>query len=746
MQMLADKVSLKLFIASSKEVKTERDRTIFILYLLNKAFPHLHLEPVMWEYDLPSISHPEFASMQEAINVKLAECKLAAFIFYSKLGPFTKVEFDLIAEKKIPSFLFFRKPLSDLITSDSSYQQLLNFRNTIENYTPIDYDSLLEYEYEFYKNLNLYLAQKYGREPELMLTIEQLQETLRQQEKAKTELENQLSSQITNDKLKAQALDEMKNGKYEAAENLLLQSAENLIDKTASTYMELGAINELQLLYQKAYDYYELATKIQPDNSFYLNAAGVIANCQLGLYDSAENYFKRALALQRERKEVNKIPQSMHNLAQAYEYKGNYQEALEYSKQVIDFIKKHKIEETPDTSVYYNLLANIYVHLNQPDNAIQCFKVALENANKFYSKEPYHMALIQNSLGILYYQIGDYSKAIQSYDNAVSITTKLYGEKNINVKIQYTNLAMSYESLNQTDLAIEYLAKALRAAKQLYPNENQNYIHIYKNYGSVYITLHNWDKAIEYLDKECELIKKFLGEVHPDLVVTYVNLGIAWGYKANNEKALENFNSGLSVAERLENNFLIAILNFKIASTYQAIQQYNLAIENYKKALTIWKEDSESKPSKVVDCYVEIGICFYKLKAIDKAIEQLLNAINSKQGTEQDNVIMIQCYYHLAVCFYDEKQYLKAIEYYQKALNYKLKLDKKETGEIGVYYNSIGNAWYKLKIKDKAIDNYLFALPILKKFYPAGHSNIEICEKNLEKATQLDFNNDLSNT
>src|SRR4030095_13180969 len=102
--MTVKKTSLKLFIASSFEVEAERDKIILILFLLNKAFPHLHLEPVMWEYDLPKSSHPGFNRLQDAINSKLDECQLAVFIFFTKLGKYTKEEFEYANQKKLPSF------------------------------------------------------------------------------------------------------------------------------------------------------------------------------------------------------------------------------------------------------------------------------------------------------------------------------------------------------------------------------------------------------------------------------------------------------------------------------------------------------------------------------------------------------------------------------------------------------------------------------------------------------------------
>lgn len=51
--------TIKIFIASSAEVKEEREKAIIVLHQLNKSHKHLHLEPVHWEYDIVHGNSPE---------------------------------------------------------------------------------------------------------------------------------------------------------------------------------------------------------------------------------------------------------------------------------------------------------------------------------------------------------------------------------------------------------------------------------------------------------------------------------------------------------------------------------------------------------------------------------------------------------------------------------------------------------------------------------------------------------------
>ena len=95
------------------------------------------------------------------------------------------------------------------------------------------------------------------------------------------------------------ALDE---GKLEEAEAVLrrsleshLKNLETFSGKAGQDAYSLGHLAELQLDYVKAQRYFEQAAVLVPENSTYLNRAGLI-NDTLGAYDSAIRYYEQALA------------------------------------------------------------------------------------------------------------------------------------------------------------------------------------------------------------------------------------------------------------------------------------------------------------------------------------------------------------------------------------------------------------------------------------------------------------------
>jgi len=311
---------VKIFIASSAELKQERKECILHLNTVNKIHSHLRLEPIEWEYDLYHGSYPDFADIQKAINPLLEECTLCVFIFHSKIGKYTRQEFELANSQKKPLFTYFREGFSPKTKDENAlYGELIEFKQSLNDTVLYeDYLSNSDFELLLKDNLHRYLSMKFpikcyvenkplSEESTTLLKIlnekqqeiEQLKSSLlsltdqeaenklksleheknnlleelnnskeiqEQQAKEKEELVSRLAPQIARDNLKEKAFTAIQENKYDDAEKLLKESAKDSISETASTFYELGKLKKIQLLYQEALKYFELAVKIDSTN------------------------------------------------------------------------------------------------------------------------------------------------------------------------------------------------------------------------------------------------------------------------------------------------------------------------------------------------------------------------------------------------------------------------------------------------------------------------------------------------
>jgi tetratricopeptide (TPR) repeat protein len=99
---------MNIFIASSGELKEEREQLILIVKSVNIIFDHLHLDTFEWEIDMPRGSVPT-KRIQDEINKKLDESDIVIVLFYSKIGKFTIEEYKRAIEKDKKVFLYFKQ-------------------------------------------------------------------------------------------------------------------------------------------------------------------------------------------------------------------------------------------------------------------------------------------------------------------------------------------------------------------------------------------------------------------------------------------------------------------------------------------------------------------------------------------------------------------------------------------------------------------------------------------------------------
>ena len=483
--------NVKIFIASSAEVREERDKCILHFNQVNKSRKHLHLEPVEWEYDISHGNYPDFASVQKAINPLLKECALCVFIFYSKIGKYTREEFELTNNLKKKLFVYFKEGFSPSNKDEiNKYSELIEFKESMnETILYKEYSSLSQFGELLKDNMQLYLSEAFpvpsstDNKPlsnEVMTLmkilsekqdeIEQLKnsplslpdeatknklqslekeknnlleelnknkEIQQQQEKEKQELESRLAPQITKDNLKVKALTAIKENKYDDAEKFLNESAKESISETASTFYELGKIKKIQLLYKEAFHYFELAAKINPW-VFDMNMEAGIMLRDLGSNNNAIDHFEKAL--------------------QGFKQSGK--------------------PDNDDLAFLHNNLGSAYGNKGEHDKAISYFKKALAIYKKIYGEEHPDIAREYRNLGLAYGDKGEYDKAISYYEKALAIDKRFHGEEHPDISHNYNNMGTAYSGKGEFDKAIKYYEEALTIHKKFLPNNHKSIVRL----------------------------------------------------------------------------------------------------------------------------------------------------------------------------------------------------------------------------------------------------------------------------
>ncbi len=143
--------AIKIFLASSAELKADRDQFKIFIYEQSMRLNRqgIILEIIQWENFLDAISDTR---LQDEYNKALRECDIALCLFFTKVGKYTSEEFDTAYQvfkdtgkpkiwtyfkdapvntgsitDEINTLLSFRKKIGDLGHFYSVYTNTINF-------------------------------------------------------------------------------------------------------------------------------------------------------------------------------------------------------------------------------------------------------------------------------------------------------------------------------------------------------------------------------------------------------------------------------------------------------------------------------------------------------------------------------------------------------------------------------------------------------------------------------------------
>jgi len=134
--------TIKIFLASSNELKEERDKIDLMISKENDVLQKqsIRLKLVRWEDMLKSFQKESF---QDSINEQLYLCEIFIVLFSSRVGEFTLQEFNIayerLKQKKKPDYLlvYFKDIQLDASKNIDDVMKILELQKTIKKYEQI---------------------------------------------------------------------------------------------------------------------------------------------------------------------------------------------------------------------------------------------------------------------------------------------------------------------------------------------------------------------------------------------------------------------------------------------------------------------------------------------------------------------------------------------------------------------------------------------------------------------------------
>lgn len=386
----------------------------------------------------------------------------------------------------------------------------------------------------------------------------------------------------------------------------------------------LGNIHLDRSELQEAFDLYEECVKIskqindQPGLAFALSNIGAI---YWSINDrKALKYYQQRLAIMTELADDKEIARSLYLIGTYYQTFENNEMAVKYYQKALKLAEQNFV-----ISVEMNSLGNlgiIFYHSQQYKEAHSCYrkqlKIAKRTGNRlvealalgnigliydnlsqyslalnYYLKKLKIISILENikeqtitagNIGDIYFETGKYDKAEQYYLQQLSLS--IYSSDKRNEADANGNLGNYCLANNKITKAIKHYKIKLKIGKQV-----KNIEQIFGAYYALSVV----DIRIEKFYQAYELILKvkmnaYKKESRSDLILALLNLGIILMKQNKLSDSLVCFQDSVNLSQEIKDLNSLSLALSGMADAYTALNQFDLALENYTQAAKLARE------------------------------------------------------------------------------------------------------------------------------------------------------------
>ena len=625
--------TIKIFLASSEELKDERLEMTDLVSRLNQTFKGrgIQLELKRWEYMDSSMGDQR---KQDEYNNVLRECDICLVLFWRKFGSYTGEELDVAYQcyknkhKPEKIYVFFKNPDDEDVTTE-----LKEFTKSYESrygghffYKFLTVDSL---KLEFLLQFELYQKDQLGEKAievrnehvyvdnEMVADLNNIPFAANNEGFKKRQAElKKLDEEIEK---KRKELDE-KNAALQLAKDqqaslpdvaglqMFADMAQKAVTETEDGLQKLlNRKNQLKDEFEREQqNLFNTARRIteQRGQKISERMARAIEAFESGdaqradiILDEAERDFEEARKDFRITKKVS--VQALEEQIQRASYKMSndsipieervaktleiYEEADAFAQEI-----NYDQEKYIDFLWDYSDFLKKYAHY---DKALEVYSRLIKLCEESYGKEHPDTAKSYNNIGNVYYYLGDYDKALDYYQRALDIREKVLGKEHPDTAKSYNNIGIVYSDRGEYDKALEYCKLALDILEKALGKEHPDTARSYGNIGLVHENRGDYGKAFEYYKLALDIYEKVLGKEHPDTAWSYNNIGWIYHLMGKYEEALPWAEKAVDASPQNPNHI------DTLASVYQDLGRYDEALEQFELCFKLKKEQGESEES-----------------------------------------------------------------------------------------------------------------------------------------------------
>ena len=286
-----------------------------------------------------------------------------------------------------------------------------------------------------------------------------------------------------------------------------------------------------------------------------------------------------------------------------------YAKARENLEDALESIENQR--DLPRKLLINNLLADIYVHFGEIDQAITLLKCCLKIYDRLEvitkAKLPVELyASLQHDLGCANTTKGNYDEAIAWHEKSLNMWRSTYrseSDKNIdanhpdeNIASVWNSLGSTYRSRGDRDEALRCHKKSLEIIEIVHKKvaDHTDVAASQNNLGNTCFVLGLFDEAIERHEKALEMLQRiYRYEPHLEVAASLDNLGRDYCFKKDYDKAIEYHKQSLEMQRFIYQKDLhpsTASYLRQLGDTYLMKGEYDEAIKKITEAFEIEEE------------------------------------------------------------------------------------------------------------------------------------------------------------
>ncbi|MGM9764442.1 MAG: tetratricopeptide repeat protein, partial [Candidatus Cryptobacteroides sp.] len=640
---------IKIFLASSEELRIERNEFSDLILELNTIFESwkLQLKLVKWEHLDSSMG---ILHKQEEYNTELSQCEMCLVLYWTKCGEYTQIELDTAFENlkagKNPQKLYvFFKDAPEEELSEEMHKFKKNFTNNYGHFyckfanvdtmrlefvmqfaiyqSKVFGDKLLQLEDEYVTiggkrivNLNKVPFIAYNKEfqaaMERLGKLEEKIEKLRiRQAKYPDDKDfiNELQESINELNELKEELAKSREQLFETAQKIAGLSGKHITERMgrAITAFNEGRVAEANVILAEAeHDAddnisqyrFAKAAAVEARNSVVksieelkLKAEIVAADMSLAAEDrisQARASYEKAIALARE---IEYDPEKYYDLLFSFGYFlttfALYQDALSIHQEALNLAKKTFGEQSVEYIANFNCIGLIYNSLNNHSEAEANYHKAQKMFDEQFGKENFGSAVTLDNISLSEAEKGNYDEALQYAKEANKILSKQLGVENPHVAVSINNMALAHLKKGEYDKALKLFTHALKIYEKNYGNEHREVATCLNNIANIHFNLGHYDSALDLYNRAYEIDFKLFGKEHPNVVLCLHNIGKTHLALENYGRALTYIKQALEIGTKIfgENHSHVATCLNGMGLVYAHLKDFDNAFSCHKQAL-----------------------------------------------------------------------------------------------------------------------------------------------------------------